>query len=50
VFGNGSERRPIGSGGDRSGGPAHPPMSSPRPAPGKTDIEDGPMRERIPDN
>jgi hypothetical protein len=50
VFGNGPERRPIGSGGDRSGGPAHPPMSSPRPAPGKTDIEDGPMRERIPDN
>jgi hypothetical protein len=49
-FGNGSGRRPIGSGGGRSGGPARAPMSSPRPILGKTQIENGPSRERVPNN
>jgi hypothetical protein len=50
VFGNGSGGGPIGTGGGRSGGPAQPPTSLPRPILGKTQIENGPSRERIPNN
>jgi hypothetical protein len=50
-FGGGSGRGTIESGGGRSGGPpAQPPMSSPRPILGKTQIENGPSRERVPNN
>jgi hypothetical protein len=50
-FGNGAGSGSTGSSGGRSGGPTYnPPTASPRPILGKTEIENGPPRERRPNN
>lgn len=51
AYDNGAGSGSTGSSGGRSGGPTYnPPMSSPRPILGKTEIENGPPRERRPNN